>query len=162
MLVFNAYAVTIFWLYFCLVFAIFQPLYWLYRPEITRCIFLGIGLIYGIGRFIHKTRKRNFQVACGFFGSWTESTSDWSYIYGKFNTCYSVETLYCRINFTNLWQCKILIAKMELCSGPFGLLIFASIRTPVTVSNDKTITNQWLCIIHHWTNCACVFAFSEY
>ena len=55
-LVYNAYAVTIFWLYF-LVFGLFQPLYWLYRLEIVRCICLGCGLYDGIGS-LYVTREK--------------------------------------------------------------------------------------------------------
>ena len=55
-LVCNPYAVTIFWLYY-FIFGIFQPLYWIYRPEIARCAFLGFGLNDGIGS-LYITREK--------------------------------------------------------------------------------------------------------
>ena len=41
-----------------LVFGLFQPLYWLYRPEITRCIFLGVGRFNGIGSVYVKRKNK--------------------------------------------------------------------------------------------------------
>ena len=43
--------------YIFLAFGLFQPLYWLYRPEIARCIFLGFGLYDGIGS-LYVTREK--------------------------------------------------------------------------------------------------------
>ena len=57
--------------YIFLVFGFSQPLYWLYRPEITSCIFSGLRICIDIGSYNVNHEKQNlpfWQNAFSVFG----------------------------------------------------------------------------------------------
>ena len=79
-----------------LVFGLFQPLYWLYRPEIARCIFLGFGLNDGIGS-LYVTREKQI---------WLFLAKKLFSVFGLFQAVVLAQSLrYCQVQNYGQWAC---------------------------------------------------------
>ena len=97
--------------YIFLVFGLFQPLFWLYRSEITRCIFLGLGVCYGIGSLYVK-REKNI---------WLFLAKNIFSVFGLFQAVALAQSLrYCQVHNYGWWAliwCKQNGPSMERLGG---------------------------------------------